>query len=230
MEFLFAQISNLKKNYFLLLIFIVILLINDFFIVIYFNHLKINEVELKNNPVVSYVKENNKEDENNLFVDIKGYVKKTGVYKVNKNMTVSDAINLAGGLKKGATTENINLSKRLEDQMVIIVSSKKSYDKSLKNNDKTIKNDAIINKDEKALIINNLDSLNVGKTNEANSLVNINYASLDELMTISGIGQSKAEAIISYRQNQKYNTIEDIKNVSGIGDSLYEKIKNHITV
>jgi competence protein ComEA len=49
-------------------------------------------------------------------------------------------------------------------------------------------------------------------------------------MTVSGIGESKAIAIIDYRKNNKFNTIEDIMNVSGIGESLFAKIKEYITV
>ena len=49
-------------------------------------------------------------------------------------------------------------------------------------------------------------------------------------MTLSGIGESKAKAIIEYRSKKKFNTIEELKEVSGIGDSLFEKIKGNITV
>ena len=61
-------------------------------------------------------------------------------------------------------------------------------------------------------------------------MININTASINELMTLTGIGESKAEAIIDYRNEKKFNTIEDLKNISGIGDSLFDKIKAHITV
>ena len=50
-------------------------------------------------------------------------------------------------------------------------------------------------------------------------------------MTLSGIGEAKANSIISYRQeNGNFKSIEEIKNVSGIGDSVYEKIKDYITL
>lgn len=62
-------------------------------------------------------------------------------------------------------------------------------------------------------------------------LVNINKASMDELMTLPGIGQSKAEAIISYRESGgRFETIEDIMNVSGIKDAAFNKIKELICV
>ena len=60
--------------------------------------------------------------------------------------------------------------------------------------------------------------------------VNINTASKEELMSISGIGEAKAQAIINYRQNTPFKSKEDIKNVKGISDKSYEKIKDSIKV
>ena len=65
---------------------------------------------------------------------------------------------------------------------------------------------------------------------EEKNLININSATKEELMTLSGIGESKARAIIDYRTQNKFIKIEDIKNVSGIGDSAFEKIKDYIAV
>ena len=64
-----------------------------------------------------------------------------------------------------------------------------------------------------------------------NTLVNINTATKETLMSLKGIGESKADKIIEYRNTQgTFKTIDEIKNVSGIGDSVYEKIKDYITV
>lgn len=60
--------------------------------------------------------------------------------------------------------------------------------------------------------------------------ININTASKKELMSLDGIGDKKAEAIIEYRTNNKFKSIEDIKNVKGVGDKLFEKIKTEISV
>ena len=65
--------------------------------------------------------------------------------------------------------------------------------------------------------------------NIENNKISINTASLEELMTLSGIGEKTATKIIEYRKENLFEKLEDIKNVSGIGDSLYEKIKDYIT-
>ena len=75
------------------------------------------------------------------------------------------------------------------------------------------------------------NNTNVETSTNENALININTATENELMSLTGIGESKAKAIISYRQeNGNFASIEDIKNVTGIGDSIFEKIKNDITV
>ena len=60
--------------------------------------------------------------------------------------------------------------------------------------------------------------------------VNINTANQKELMTLNGIGEVKAKAIIEYRNKTKFKKIDDIKNVKGIGESTFENIKKDITV
>lgn len=70
-----------------------------------------------------------------------------------------------------------------------------------------------------------------GSVSQDDTLVNINTAIKEELMTLSGIGEARAEAILSYREEKGFfSTIEDIKNVSGIGEGIFERIKNMITV
>ena len=156
------------------------------------------------------------------YIDIKGSVKNPGVYEFNDNDRVIDAINLAGGLKKDANTSNINLSKKLESEMVIYVYSNEEIKKT-KNNlscETTCSNEVIE--------INNCIEKNDNENKS--SLVNINTATIEELQTLDGIGESKAKSIINHRNEfGKFNSIEDIKNVSGIGDSLFVQIKDKIT-
>ena len=159
-----------------------------------------------------------------VYVDIKGSVKKPGVYQVPADSIVWDAINLSGGFTKNAYTKNINLSQKVKDEMVIYVFSKSEMSKM--NN--TVKTDTTCT----TTVINYDNCITTEKnaTETSTSLVNINTASKEELMTVSGIGASKADSIIAYRIKTPFSKIEDIMNVSGIGESLFEKIKKYITV
>lgn len=159
-----------------------------------------------------------------VYVDIKGSVKKPGVYQVPADSIVWDIVNLSGGFTKNAYTKNINLSQKVKDEMVIYVFSKSEMSKM--NN--TVKTDTacttnVINYD-------NCITTEKNATETSTSLVNINTASKEELMTVSGIGASKADSIIAYRIKTPFSKIEDIMNVSGIGESLFDKIKKYITV
>lgn len=155
---------------------------------------------------------------NTFFVDVKGSVKKPGVYKMKENDRVIDAINIAGGLSKSANTSNINLSQKLKSEMVIYVyNDTEIKEKSNKLNCDTVCQDNVIE-------VNNC-------IQDTNDLVNINTASIEELITLDGIGASKAQSIIEYRKNNGgFKSIEELKNVSGIGESVYLKIKDKITI
>lgn len=162
-------------------------------------------------------------------VDIKGAVEKPGVYEVEEGKRVQDVINLASGLKDNADVSLINLSKKVEDEMVIIVYTKEEIlAKKKEDNSKStpsfecpstpIINDACIGEE-------NLPDSNSNDT----SKVSINQANLEILMTLPGIGESKAQSIISYREkNGGFQTLEDLMNVSGIGEAVFAKIAPYI--
>lgn len=183
---------------------------------------------IEQKPLVEEVKI----EEKNIYVEIKGAVISPGVYMLKDESRVIDLINAAGGLTDDANIDYINQSKILEDQMVIKIYTNKEIEDSNKVevitkyvekecNCPKIQNDGCLN-----------SSTNDNKTINANSsnLVNINSCTLEELLTLPGIGESKAQAIFEYRKTSKFNTIEDIKNVTGIGQSLYDKIKDYIEV
>lgn len=192
-------------------------------------------VEKDNKDVSSTEEKSDKEPNQKCYVDIKGAIKKPGVYFTNCNNNVNDIIVLAGGLNENANTSIINLAKKITDEMVIIiytndeVQNSNVVDTVIKYVDKecncpNIKNDGCINNEIDKNITNKSDK-------DDNDIVNINTASLTELQTLSGIGKSKAEAIIRYReQNGNFKSIEDLLNVDGIGEKLYEEIKPNITV
>ena len=197
---------------------------------------KANEVVSKNDKDA---KEDNEEEQElkTFYVDVKGQVNNPGVYLVNEKNIVNDAIEFAGGLTKDADTKCINLSKKLEEEMVIYIYSSKETKNmtSTKTNSNLIcdnvVNNAYQNVQNQTSTSNQNSSNTKSDTNESVGIININTADVDTLTKLTGIGESKAKDIINYRnQNGLFKSIEEIKNVSGIGDSTYSKIKDQITV
>lgn len=179
-----------------------------------------NELEL-----VDLTTTTSEEGKKSIFIDIKGAVKKPGVYETDENSKVIDAITLAGGLKSNADTSNINLSQHLKDEMVIYIFT----ENELKKSDEKIACDTTCKTE--VIEVNNCTEKTSSVNNEKNDkLININTASKEELMSLSGIGEAKADAIIAYRNEKQFATIEDIMEVSGIGESVFATIKDSITV
>lgn len=142
-------------------------------------------------------------------VHISGEINNPGVYEIRDEQRLEDLIKEAGGLTNEADDRNLNLAQRLEDQMKIYIPNI-NEENLLENTDRN----------QEALPVSNTDS----------SLVNINTANKDELMSLPNIGDKRADAIIEYRKTQKFEKIEDIKNVTGIGEKYYEALKDLITV
>lgn len=169
------------------------------------------------------------EEENYILVDVKGAVKKKGVYSLLDGATVSDAIEAAGGLASNGVTSNINLSKKLRDEMVVYVFSKSEL--KAKESSKSIVCEVPKCECETIVVDREICTSDNENDNLGNTLVSINKGTLEELMTLDGIGESKAKAIIEYRNaNGNFTKIEDIMNVSGIGEKAFAAIKNKITI
>lgn len=178
---------------------------------------KDNNIEISDNK--------DEEKETLIMVDVKGEVNKPGAYTFSLGKRVIDAIEESGGLKEKADTSGINLSEKLFDEMVIIIPSKEVIDDNLNKKDDSSSNNVQSSIKQNKVVENNAEI-----KKQSDNKVSINTASLSELMTISGIGEKKAQSIIDYRKNSKFKTIEDIKNVSGIGEALFAKIKDYIKV
>lgn len=207
---------------------------------IIFNIYTLSLIEFEENSSPVIITKKDKNQTNKIKVDIKGQVNKEGVYEVDKGARVVDLIEKAEGLTKNADTSILNLSKKLEDEMVIIIYSKVEVNK-LKNTDEEIEcncpqtNDACITDEQIDSLLEQKIKEKVSKSKETttnkNNKVSINTASKEELQNLEGIGESKAKAIVEYRnQNGKYRQIEDLLKVNGIGESLFEKIKDNITI
>lgn len=218
-------------TYIIITIIVITILIFGF---IYGNNTTEKYEEVK--PEIKEIKEDKKEEIIKYKVDIKGSVKKPGVYELIEGSRIIDVIKASGGLNKDSNTDYINLSKKIKDEMVIIIYSNKEI-KELKEDKKEIIKYEIVevekkcpNKTNDACIENKTETTKTLENEDSNGLIDINTASKEQLMTLPSIGESKANLIIDYRSENRFNSIEDIKNVSGIGNSLYEKIKDFITV
>ena len=203
------------------------------------------KISNKNNDILC---ENNEGIDNNaevalnneikkMYVDIKGAVKNPGVYQVNEENIINDVINLAGGLLDKAYVENINLSKKVQDELVIYVYTKDEIKKNnLQENQTCSSNNYIITEcteNKVSIITSNENNENNENNNSSvsSSLININIASIEELTTLPGIGESKAQNIINYREENGYfKAIDEIKNVNGIGEATFDQLKKYITV
>lgn len=149
------------------------------------------------------------------FVDIKGAIKFPGIYPVETDMRIFDVIELAGGLSEEADRNQVNLAEHVRDQMVIYIP-------------KVGENLVEVMLPTKTSTSHH-DSGHAQAENE--TLVNINTATAQELQTLSGIGEKKAEAIITYREtNGSFQTIDDLKKVKGIGEKTFDSLKESITI
>lgn len=183
----------------------------------------------KKNNLLKKDSEDNKEEQPKLLkIDIKGEIISPGIYTLEEGARVIDAIELAGGLTPNANTTVINLSKKIIDEMVIIVYSNQEVAdfKTTKEVEKQLQ-ESCLQKDENSL----KNDACITDKEISSTKISINNASLEELQTLTGIGEAKAKDIIAYREaNGTFQTIEDIQKVPGIGEALFAKIKENITI
>lgn len=167
-----------------------------------------------------------------IGVEVKGYVNSPGVYLLEKDSLVDDLIVEAGGLSDNADISVINLARKLSDEDVVIVYSNEEINE-MRQGSTSVK---YIDKECVCPIIDNSALFNEVITNAEGIIIDtgkisLNSATIEELMTLPGIGESKAKLIIEYRNTNKgFKEIEEIKNVKGIGNSIYEKIKDFLTL
>ncbi len=178
------------------------------FILLFISHLfnqKTNvKASSKETETINYTNTAIQKEKTKIVVYISGEVNKPDVYTIAEQMRLKDLIDLAGGFTIDAYTENLNLAQKLYDEDHIQV---------LNKNDFVKKNVSFVNDDN------------------VNNKININTASVDELIKINGVGEKTAKSIISYREEYgRFSETKDIIKVSGIGEKTYASFKDEITV
>ena len=172
------------------------------------------------------------EETNKIVVHVSGAVNQEGIVELQENSRISDAINIAGGLKENADTKHINLAFKLEDGMKIYIPTIEET----KEQNTQIQNQNRIDETSKYVtsssgVVQEEQTNGQQSEQKKNEKININTATQTELETLPGIGPATSLKIINYREeNGKFETIEEIKEVSGIGDAKYENIKDLICV
>lgn len=161
-------------------------------------------VQLKNPdeevPVLASEKENN----DFVFVDLKGEVSAPGIYRMKTEQRVDDLLKVAGGLTETADLSQVNRAQRLIDEMVVYIPAKGEGD---------IAAPATVS------------------APSGQPKIHINTATLEQMTTLNGIGTKKAEAILAYREeNGPFTSLDDLVQVSGIGEKTVENIQEMIQV
>ncbi|QQK79661.1 helix-hairpin-helix domain-containing protein [Salicibibacter cibi] len=150
------------------------------------------------------------EETTEIFVDVKGEVTRPGIYEMEPERRVDDAIREAGGVTEEANEKAINFAQKLEDEMVVYAPHEEEED--------------YVGWEETA-----------PKTSDEGEgegeKININAADDTTLQQLSGVGPVTAEAIVQYREeNGNFQETSDIQNVSGIGEKTYQQLEDHIDV
>lgn len=160
-------------------------------------------------------------EEAQVHVHVCGAVEKAGVYLLSADSIVEDAIKAAGGVSEGGAADYLNLAGTVSEGDKIYVPFLEELEDPYG-----------IASQASSGIGTQISESEIRSSEDGQSmLVNINTADKVQLMTLSGIGETRAEAIISYREtNGNFQQIEDIMKVSGIKEGAFEKIKDRITV
>lgn len=140
-----------------------------------------------------------------IYVYVCGQVADPGVYPLEEDSRVFQAVEMAGGILPEGDPSSVNLAETIHDGQKIYIPSFEEAE--------TWKETEVL------------------QTNVSDERININLASKDMLMTLPGIGESKAEAIIAYRQEMgPFDSTEALMNVPGIKEGVYSKIKDRISI
>lgn len=175
---------------------------------------KSSDADEENEPEETSGETGGEDTDASIYVDVRGQVNAPGVYVLSSDSRVFEAIEKAGGMTKDAADSSVNQAQKLTDGQQIYVPS----EKEVKNGEKT---GAAALTDDQAQT----------KASGNGAKINLNTATREDLMTLNGIGEAKADAILRYREEHgNFSSIEDIKKIEGIKDGIFNKVKDQITV
>lgn len=138
-----------------------------------------------------------------IYVYVCGQVVCPGVYELKESSRLYEALEAAGGMTETAADTYLNQAESLEDGQKVYVPSR----------------------EEEASLVS------VPEGGKEDGKVDLNQASKEELMTLDGIGEARADAILKYREDGGgFRSAEELKEVEGIKDGIYNKIKDKIKV
>lgn len=139
--------------------------------------------------------------EEECYVFICGQIQNPGVYRMNPGSRICDVIDAAGGCLETADICAVNQAERLTDGCKIYIPALGEIPVVLE------------------------------ETEASDGLVHLNRATREELMTLPGIGEAKAEQILAYREEHGgFSTIDELMNISGIKEGVFNRIQDYITV
>lgn len=167
------------------------------------------------------------EEEQYIIVHLCGAVVNPGVYELKQGARVVDGVISAGGFAEEASEEGLNLASPLTDGSRIYIPTATEVEEA--RTEGSLSSGETF--DGATTLYDRSGTQSASGSSPKSNLVNINTATEDELTTLTGIGPTRAKAIIEYRETSgAFKTIEDIKNVSGIGEASFRKLKASITV
>lgn len=167
-----------------------------------------------------------------IYVDVCGAVVNPGVYELSSDSRVFQAIEKAGGYLPGAAASYLNRARSLSDGQQIYVPTQEEVDSQTipLTQDETAQ-DGMVQEGTAQTGTAAYNTADGTGTTQAGQRIDLNTADVSQLSTLTGVGESKALAIIAYREeNGPFTSIEDIMNVPGIKEGTYEKIKDKIAI
>lgn len=144
-----------------------------------------------------------------VWIDIKGAVKKPGVYELKATSRVNEALQVAQGPLANADLKQVNLAKQLTDQQMIYIPYQ----------------------GEQVVTANGGESLASNDNAAGSETVNLNTATKEQLCQITGIGDKKADLILQYRQEHgQFKSVDELKEINGFGEKTVAKLKDQLAV